>query len=205
LAENHLNGVPVRVHRGRAHVPDLPNGFRYRYDGLYQVASYWQERGQDGFRIWRFRIERPLIAQEPTSLADTAHRESINAAMPRGNETPNRRLEKIARVVRSNAVGDWVKRLHDFTCQICGTRLETPAGAYAETCHIRPVGRPHNGPDVAENILCLCPNCHVLFDELSLWINDDCSLGGRVGSLRANSRHAISTDALQYHRCMCGH
>ena len=85
-------------------------------------------------------------------------------------------------------VGDWVKRLHDFTCQICGTRLETPAGAYAETCHIRPVGRPHNGPDVAENILCLCPNCHVLFDELSLWINDDCSLGGTDGFLRANSR-----------------
>jgi len=27
LAENHLNGVPVRVHRGRAHVPDMPDGF----------------------------------------------------------------------------------------------------------------------------------------------------------------------------------
>jgi putative restriction endonuclease len=40
LAENHLNGVPVRVHRGRAHVPDMPDGFRYRYDGLYHVASY---------------------------------------------------------------------------------------------------------------------------------------------------------------------
>jgi putative restriction endonuclease len=36
LAENHLNGVPVRVHRGKAHVPDMPEGFRYRYDGLYR-------------------------------------------------------------------------------------------------------------------------------------------------------------------------
>jgi putative restriction endonuclease len=31
LAENHLNGIPVRVHRGKAHVPDMPEGFRYRY------------------------------------------------------------------------------------------------------------------------------------------------------------------------------
>ena len=24
LAENHLNGIPIRVHRGQAHVPDMP-------------------------------------------------------------------------------------------------------------------------------------------------------------------------------------
>jgi len=87
--------------------------------------------------------------------------------------------------VRSNAVGDWVKRLHDFTCQICGTRLETLAGAYAETCHIRPIGHPHNGPDVAEYVLCLRPNCHVRFDELSLWMDDDFSLEGRADFLPA--------------------
>jgi putative restriction endonuclease len=200
LAENHLNGIPVRVQRGRAHVPDMPDGFRYRYDGLYHVARYWQEPGRDGFKIWRFRIERTLVAED----GDTVLNESTGNEVPRGNETPSRRESKITRVVRSNAVGDWVKRLHDFTCQICGTRLETPAGAYAETCHIRPIGRPHNGPDVAENVLCLCPNCHVLFDELSVWVNDDRSLGGGAGLLRTNSQHPISTDVLQYHRRMCG-
>jgi putative restriction endonuclease len=30
LAENHLGGIPVRVHRGRAHVPNMPQGFLYR-------------------------------------------------------------------------------------------------------------------------------------------------------------------------------
>jgi hypothetical protein len=39
LAENHLNGIPVRVHRGKAHVPDMPLGFRYRYDGLYALRN----------------------------------------------------------------------------------------------------------------------------------------------------------------------
>ena len=52
---------------------------------------------------------------------------------------------------------------------------------HAEICHIKPLGRPHNGPDVPENILCLCPNCHVLLDEYSLWIDDDHKVGGSHG------------------------
>ena len=204
LAENHLNGIPIRVHRGQAHVPDMPEGFRYRYDGLYHVARYWQERGKDRFTIWRFRLEKAPAAEDAATVVDTLSSESRDSELPGGNTAPSRRLSKITRVVRCSAVGDWVKKLHDFTCQICGTRLETPAGPYAETCHIQPLGRPHNGPDVAENVLCLCPNCHVLFDELSLWINDDYSLGGTGRFLRADSRHTISSDALQYHRRMSG-
>jgi putative restriction endonuclease len=204
LAENHLNGIPIRVHRGQAHVPDIPEGFRYRYDGLYHVARYWQERGKDGFTIWRFRLERAPAAQDAAAVVETLSSELMNSEKPGGNTAPSRRLSKITRVVRCSAVGDWVKKLHDFTCQICGTRLETPAGPYAETCHIQPLGRPHNGPDLAENVLCLCPNCHVLFDELSLWINKDGSLQGRSGTVRLDPRHSISMDALQYHRGLCG-
>jgi SAD/SRA domain/Resolvase, N terminal domain len=50
--------VRGRVHRGKAHAADIPDGYRYRYDGLYRVARYWEERGRDGFKIWRFRIEK---------------------------------------------------------------------------------------------------------------------------------------------------
>jgi putative restriction endonuclease len=165
LAANHLNGIPVRVHRGEAHVSDMPEGFRYRYDGLYRVARYWQETGQDGFKIWRFRIEKAAITDE---LADGTRVETTNKVAPAGNEIPSRQQRTVIRIVRDTKVGEWVKRLHDFTCQICDTRLVTPAGAYAETCHIKPLGRPHNGPDVSENILSLCPNCHVLLDELAV-------------------------------------
>jgi predicted restriction endonuclease len=35
---------------------------------------------------------------------------------------------------------------------------------YAEAHHIKPLGAPHNGPDVRANILCVCPNDHVLLD-----------------------------------------
>lgn len=30
--------------------------------------------------------------------------------------------------------------------------------------HIKPLGGEHNGPDVRENILCVCPNHHALLD-----------------------------------------
>jgi putative restriction endonuclease len=40
--------------------------------------------------------------------------------------------------------------------------------------HIRPLGAPHNGPDVKENIIiCLCPNHHVLFDSGAITLADD--------------------------------
>jgi putative restriction endonuclease len=201
LAENHLNGIPIRVHRGKAHAPNIPEGFRYRYDGLYRVASYWQETGRDGFKIWRFRIEK---AASTDDLADGTLVETTNTVAPAGNETPNRHQRTVTRIVRGTKVGEWVKRLHDFSCQICGVRLLTPAGAYAETCHIKPLGRPHNGPDVPENILCLCPNCHVLLDELAMWINNDHSIEGRGGFLRVLPEHAISLEFLQYHRRICG-
>lgn len=57
LATSLLAGLPVRVIRGArgAHAPPASG---YRYDGLYRVADYWAETGLDGFRVWRFRLER---------------------------------------------------------------------------------------------------------------------------------------------------
>jgi len=43
-------------------------------------------------------------------------------------------------------IGDWVERLHDFTCQICGTRLVTPAGACAEVSDQSRFVVPTTGP-----------------------------------------------------------
>ncbi len=29
---------------------------------------------------------------------------------------------------------------------------------------MKPLGRPYNGPDTKDNIICVCPFCHVLLD-----------------------------------------
>ena len=48
LATSKASGRPVRVVR--------KVGDSYRYDGLYFVESFWQEPGQAGFLVWRFKL-----------------------------------------------------------------------------------------------------------------------------------------------------
>jgi len=93
-----------------------------------------------------------------------------------------------------------VKEIYDYTCQVCGTRLETPAGPYAEGAHIKPLGTPHNGPDIEANILCLCPNHHVLFDDGAIALTDDFGLLGIPGEPQLVLRHEIFLDFVSYHR-----
>lgn len=123
-----------------------------------------------------------------------------SGALPGGNETPGRRTVETQRIVRLTEVGRRVKALHDSTCQVCGVRLETDVGPYAEAAHIRPLGRPHDGPDTPENVLCLCANCHVLFDKGAFAVGDNLTLvGARSGVLRVHEKHNISLVMLAYH------
>ena len=63
LATSNLLGLPVRVIRGARHHSPYSPLVGYRYDGLYAVDDYWQERGRSGFRIWRFRvIKLPMVS-----------------------------------------------------------------------------------------------------------------------------------------------
>jgi len=44
-------------------------------------------------------------------------------------------------------------------------RLQISAGEfYLEAHHLKPLGKRHNGPDMEKNLVCVCPNCHVLLD-----------------------------------------
>ena len=203
LAENHLAGVPVRVIRGSKYVKAMPAGFRYRYDGLYRVAQSWIEVGRDGFKICRFRLEK-IAEAEFAAVGDAPPEAGVSGTAV--YQVPERRESRVTRIVRDTDVSDDVKDLYDFSCQICATRLTTPRGAYAEGAHIKPLGRPHNGPDAKANLLCLCPNCHVLFDEVAIWIDDDLSIrGARTGALRTTKGHVVDVAFLQYHRAMGGH
>ncbi len=190
LALNKNEGLPVRVSRGSGHRSPLSPASGYQYAGLYWVDDFWHDTGRDGFKVWRFRLTKestmPAQASAPISTSPTA---------------PARVTSTIQRVVRATKVSKDVKYLHDHQCQVCGTAIDTPAGKYAEGAHIKPLGRPHNGPDVLENILCLCPNHHVMFDAGTFGIADDFTLiGGLSGTLRLKRGHAIGQDYLKYHR-----
>lgn len=70
-----------------------------------------------------------------------------------------------SRVIRNTDLTHDMKRMYDYSCQVCGETRRGPEGdPYAEAHYIRPLGRPHEGPDEPENILVLCPNHHADFD-----------------------------------------
>jgi putative restriction endonuclease len=198
LAQAHLSGMPVRLHRSSKYAPTIPAGFRYRYEGLFRVVQTWRERGRDGFMICRFRLER--IADSEVQLLQPAPEPG---RAPHGNQQPRSTVARVTRVVRDTEVSDFVKLIHDHTCQICGIRLMTPRGPYAEGAHIKPLGRPHRGPDEVSNVLCLCPNCHVQFDEVTVWLDDELSIrGSRSGNLKTSKAHEIDLGFIRYHRGM---
>jgi putative restriction endonuclease len=164
----------------------------YRYDGLYRIENYWTDEGIDGYKVWRYRLVRIFNDEQLTA-------ESI-ITTPEGLERPGRSTVYTTRVIRNSEIGNYVKNLYNYTCQITGVSLETPSGQYAEACHIQPVGRPHNGPDIVENVLCLSPNMHVLFDFGAITLSNDFTLIGVDGELILHPVHNLSLECIRYHR-----
>jgi hypothetical protein len=80
-------------------------------------------------------------------------------------DPPGRQEITIYRVLRDSLMARRVKQLHNYECQLCGHTILLPGGVrYAEAHHIQPLGEPHNGPDQAGNIVCVCPNHHAELD-----------------------------------------
>lgn len=129
---------------------------------------------------------------------------SALGSAPTGASAPTKTTVTTQRIVRDGAVARWVKDLHGDQCQICGIVLAVPKGRYSEGAHIRALGGVHAGPDTPSNLLCLCPNDHVLFDAGALYLEDGniYRTEGReyVGPLRADPRHVIDWAHATYHR-----
>jgi hypothetical protein len=100
----------------------------------------------------------------------------------------------VYRIIRDTQLSRRVKMLHEYKCQIltCEYTIVLADGShYAEGHHVQPLGEPHNGPDVLENIVCLCPNHHAA-----------CDLGAiRLVSveLRQIVGHVIGQKFIDYH------
>ena len=195
LATSSLHGEPVRVVRGTGGDPSYSPTSGFRYDGLFFVERYWSEVGKSGFLIFRYELVK-------------TPEESAITSVPEGPTTgaPAPRIEtSVQRLVRNTNVASRVKRMYDYRCQVCGLRLDTPGRPYAEGAHIRPLGRPHDGPDLESNVLCLCPTDHVRFDYGAFWILDDLSIvdamsGEQTGALTVLPSHAIDLAHLKHHR-----
>ena len=192
--EKHL---PVRVIRKFNEKLDSSTKNSYRYDGLYLITKYWREKGKSGFNIWRFRLEKiNYKANEEIDFVETIVQEPDSEY-----RVSDRKEYVVNRIIRETKVAQSIKELYNNSCQICGLQIKTPVVFYSEAAHIKALGKPHNGPDVMENMLCLCPNHHIMFDLGIIALNDDFSVLGLNGvSLTIKPTHEIGKEFVKYHR-----
>jgi len=164
LITSRVEGFPVRVirgpHRGSAYAP--VSG--YVYAGLFLVTQVRTVRGRNGFQIIQFRLDRiseqaELVTREPAE-PDPAFATST-----------------VSRRIRDNALSRELKALYAHRCQVCGTSIPgIGQRLYSEGAHVKPLGRPHLGADLIDNLLCLCPNHHTELDLGGMVILEDFSL-----------------------------
>ena len=115
---------------------------------------------------------------------------------------PGRREVTINRIIRDNKITRDVKRIYGGICQVCQIPLVTSNGNYSEGAHIIPLGSPYHGSDSIDNVLCLCPNHHVLFDNFSFSVATNGDLIGLKGKMKITKQHKVSSDALKWHASM---
>jgi putative restriction endonuclease len=202
LVVSQFQGLPVRVIRGAKGDPKFSPKEGYRYDGLFKVEDHWSEVGKSGFRVWRFRLTS-INATEALLPLVVKHGE-----VPKGETNPGRITSAVVRTIRNTAVAEYVKKLYGYKCQICRILIPVPKGFISEGAHIRALGKPHLGPDVVPNILCMCPNHHAEFDAGGIYIADSLEIftnvGLKVGQLFVLPEHKIDKDSLSYHRKLWG-
>lgn len=191
LALNSKSGLPVRIIRGfhKGSIYGPKEG--YRYDGLYRVEEYWKDKGRSGFDIWRYRLRK---------IDQNLKKESLILKEGSKEYKKAKRIETtVQRIIRDTKLSREIKELYKYKCQVCNKTIETSSGLYAEAAHIKPLGTPHNGPDSIENLLCLCPNHHVMFDYGGFSILANYNLIGEDGFLVVKNNHNINKEFLKYH------
>lgn len=191
-------GLAVRVIRGHQHKSPYSPKSGYSYAGLYRVVDAWQEVGNEGFRICRYRLV--YSDENPDRIP------SDNTNLEYLKKTNERRAGSILRLVRDTKISKSIKKLYAHQCQVCGTAIRTKNGFYSEGAHIKPLGRPHDGDDSVDNLLCLCPNHHVMFDKGMFSVDDDFTfLGDAEGRLIVHPNHHINLENFKYHRSSHGY
>ncbi len=114
------------------------------------------------------------------------------ASLPTGNISPQKILTHTYRTLRDTNLTTKLKELYAHRCQVCGFHIQLSNNRYySEAHHIIPLGKPHHGSDVPENIIILCPNHHVMMDYGLIELS--------IEMLKAPLKHTIDQKSIDYH------
>ena len=208
LRETGFSFVPPGEHNIR----DVYGIVRSHYPNLCDDGYLCLEHCESGYNSpeWQHNVR--------TALWDTRRRSNSIRATDRrgywifgdGNSAPNVETvlpvdiesvesERVAvttfRILRDTALARKIKTLHANRCQICGLAIELLDGSsYSEAHHIQPLGKPHDGPDVAGNIIILCPNHHAMCDYGAMRLSRS--------EIRHHPAHQIHDQFIYYHNAV---
>ena len=167
----------------------------FEYSGLYSVEDAFLRPGLSGYQICQYRLRAM---------------EGIEDAIVEAPTRPEtkRTLVTHYRLVRDAGVPVRVKALYDQRCQVCGIRIEIVTGAYSEGAHIVPLGGGAEGPDIEGNVLCLCPNHHVMLDHGAIFLSDEWEVldatHAVIGQLTRHPDHHLDLEFARRHRALMG-
>ena len=203
-----LLGCPcVFISRGEYHIQDIYSAVRGHLSDLCDDSYLCRQNCSQGHNQpeWQHVIRRVLDALKSPD-GDVSHssrprcwifRDGDSLPEPADLVEPSRGrvLLQTYRVLRDTDLAKRIKVLYHNKCQICGLRIELPDGqAYSEAHHIQPLGHPHDGPDVAQNILVLCPNHHAMCDYGAMRLD--------LGRLCLHPSHAVDQRYIDYHNAV---
>ncbi|MFC6964951.1 HNH endonuclease [Halocatena marina] len=224
MAFNHGNKA-IRDHcddHRELHLFETLSNGQVRYIGQYECSDwFWEElpdstgamRDAIRFRLTPVDAFAPLDSDSSESDGSISTPDSVRDTgiddidLPDGSETTERRATTRNDVVRNDGLIRKLKILHDNTCQVCGDRrLKGPNDGFSHAHHLMPLGEPHNGPDIPQNILVVCPNHHDDFENGMLTIDPQTlevnhfyedSVNGRT--IETDGDHEIGAQYIAYH------
>lgn len=179
------------------------------YNGIPRVQGFLRVKPErlENLRGDERTLERALFGTTPTSPTWVGEDTSTPVSDTYSTVEPERTTTIRDRILRDQTLVAELKSQYDHTCQICGHRLQSASGTgYSEVHHIKPLGNPHNGPDISENMLVLCPNHHADFDNGMLTVTPNTqtvnhAYDDRVSGtqLTIHDDHLINAVFLEYH------
>ncbi len=133
-------------------------------EGIDRLISGWVNNNSSELQHWIMESSSGAESERISQFFSGSSVTPVASDIDEPEET-ERHLVSSYRVLRDTALARRIKAEMDFTCQQCGVRIMLADGTpYAEAHHVKPLGTLHNGPDHPGNIICVCPNCHVMFD-----------------------------------------
>lgn len=137
-----------------------------------------------------------LIYRTGIKKNSTYHTLDDRYEIPNGNVQILKRVDRyrveVNQIIRNIRWAKRIKRLCENRCQICGERIQIGEDEYySEAHHIQPIGEPHNGPDDINNMLCVCPNHHVMLDYGVIFLE--------IANLKFLDKNPVAQDFINYH------